>query len=381
LCKFWYRSLAWLGTQHIQNSGTEDLWVLRYSRSRVFTFLFFLPKILGNSFGKNNNSCRIFYIKSNKSGFAFFWFFYNFLRIFKVSAKAIYYLILGFTGRPLELLFLLRICPWFTKNTLERTRETQCSPWAWGGGSGKNWVAPVAGLAREGAEKDGLWPEMGRQCSRRRIAAVAGGTRSWSSCSGVTDGVVGTLAARVGSGKREEGAWVVLRRRNHARPGLGIGAALAGLAARRLVRERPVCDLYRQGAVTGRRLQCRGTTAILTCVRMIPATDRWTSRSGRVRHSTRSHAMGSRSQATGAKRNRLLVHRCGGAWPAWTPMRRNAQHMAQGRQADSRRSGSALERGWSIFQPVNPTLTACFSKNLNCATKTVDTKVVDETSL
>jgi hypothetical protein len=41
----------------------------------------------------------------------------------------------------------------------------------------------------------------------------------------------------------------------------------------------------------------------------------------------------------------------------------------------------ALERDLPVFQPVNPTLTACFSKNLNCATKTVDTKVVDETSL
>jgi hypothetical protein len=33
------------------------------------------------------------------------------------------------------------------------------------------------------------------------------------------------------------------------------------------------------------------------------------------------------------------------------------------------------------FQPVNPTLTACFSKNLNCATKMVDAKIVDETSV
>jgi hypothetical protein len=33
------------------------------------------------------------------------------------------------------------------------------------------------------------------------------------------------------------------------------------------------------------------------------------------------------------------------------------------------------------FQPVNSTLTIRFSKKLNCATKTVDTKVVDEASL
>jgi hypothetical protein len=52
-----------------------------------------------------------------------------------------------------------------------------------------------------------------------------------------------------------------------------------------------------------------------------------------------------------------------------------------GRQAARWRSGDALERGRAVFQPVNPTLTACFSKKLNCVTKTVDTKVVDETSL
>jgi hypothetical protein len=47
----------------------------------------------------------------------------------------------------------------------------------------------------------------------------------------------------------------------------------------------------------------------------------------------------------------------------------------------ARRVGGALERGRAVFQPINATLTACFSKKLNCATKIVDTKVVDETSL
>jgi hypothetical protein len=52
-------------------------------------------------------SCRIFHNGSNKIEFAFICFFYDFLRIFKVSAKALYYLRLGFTGRSLELLSLL----------------------------------------------------------------------------------------------------------------------------------------------------------------------------------------------------------------------------------------------------------------------------------
>jgi hypothetical protein len=48
-----------------------------------------------------------------------------------------------------------------------------------------------------------------------------------------------------------------------------------------------------------------------------------------------------------------------------------------GRPARRRRSRARPIR----FQPVNPTLTARIFKNLNCATKTVDTKVVVEISL
>jgi hypothetical protein len=55
--------------------------------------------------------------------------------------------------------------------------------------------------------------------------------------------------------------------------------------------------------------------------------------------------------------------------------------VAQERQAGRRRSSGALVGGRAVFQPVNATLTACFSKKLNYATKTVDTKVVYETSL
>jgi hypothetical protein len=55
--------------------------------------------------------------------------------------------------------------------------------------------------------------------------------------------------------------------------------------------------------------------------------------------------------------------------------------VAQERQAARWRSGGALERERAVFQLVNATLTVSFSKKLNYATKTVDTKVVDETSL
>jgi hypothetical protein len=60
LCNFWYRSWSWHNTQHIQNLAIEDLWILRYCRSKFFTFLFFMQKLSGTSSGKNNKSCRIF---------------------------------------------------------------------------------------------------------------------------------------------------------------------------------------------------------------------------------------------------------------------------------------------------------------------------------
>jgi hypothetical protein len=59
-------------TQHIQKLNTEDSWILRYCRSRFFTFLFFMLKILGNKLGEYNKSCRIFHNESNKIDFAFF---------------------------------------------------------------------------------------------------------------------------------------------------------------------------------------------------------------------------------------------------------------------------------------------------------------------
>jgi hypothetical protein len=74
-------------TQHIQNLATEDLYILRDCRSRFFTFIFFVQKLFGTSSGKNNKSCRIFHKESNKIGFAFFSFFYNFLRNLQESAK------------------------------------------------------------------------------------------------------------------------------------------------------------------------------------------------------------------------------------------------------------------------------------------------------
>jgi hypothetical protein len=88
LCNFWHRSYTWPKTQHIQNLAIEDLYILRYCRSRFFTFVFFMQKLTGISSGKNNKSCRIFYHESKKFGFAFFWFFYDFLWNLQESANS-----------------------------------------------------------------------------------------------------------------------------------------------------------------------------------------------------------------------------------------------------------------------------------------------------
>jgi hypothetical protein len=51
-----------------------------------------MPKISENSSDKNNKSCGIFHNESNKIEFAFFWIFYDFLRILQVSTIPNYYL-------------------------------------------------------------------------------------------------------------------------------------------------------------------------------------------------------------------------------------------------------------------------------------------------
>jgi hypothetical protein len=89
----------------------------------------------------------------------------------------------------------------------------------------------------------------------------------------------------------------------------------------------------------------------------------------------------SRSEVAGAKGTDGSHLEAVGIEPARMPRRRSGLRAAQPSQQGARRAGGALEHSWSVFQPVNPTLTARISKKLNCATKTVDTKVVDETYL
>jgi hypothetical protein len=76
-----------------------------------------------------------------------------------------------------------------------------------------------------------------------------------------------------------------------------------------------------------------------------------------------------------------LTSRRWGTSPHGRRGRRGALRTARPSRQGAWRAGGALERVRSVFQTVNATLTARFSKKLNCATKTVDTKVVEETSL
>jgi hypothetical protein len=72
LCNFWHRSYSLQDTQHIQKLATEDVWILRYCRSRFFTFVFFMQKLIEISSSENIKSCGIIYLESNKIGFTFF---------------------------------------------------------------------------------------------------------------------------------------------------------------------------------------------------------------------------------------------------------------------------------------------------------------------
>jgi hypothetical protein len=112
LCNFCHRSQSWPNTQHIQKLATEDLWFLRYCRSRFFTFVFFVQKLSGISSGQNNKHCGIFHHESNKIGFTFFWFFCDFLRNLQESGNHFYYWSSPFAVRPLKRIWVLQCSPW-----------------------------------------------------------------------------------------------------------------------------------------------------------------------------------------------------------------------------------------------------------------------------
>jgi hypothetical protein len=281
----------------------------------------------------------------------------------------------------------------FADRPSRRKFRLQLGPWR----HGRRWeLNSGEGKARLGRERVGecSGAHRGSICGRRRGGkALGGGLQRWPAvlAAGTPVPVEGRRrrwcpTTRGGSGDRRVGAWGVPWRRNHARLALGVGVALAGPAACAL-HENGRCaswlmrGMYRQAQRWDTSFNAAVRRPASTCVRREPASNSWTSRSGRVRRRTRSHVTGSRSQATGARGTGGSRLETVGHGPARTSRWRGGRRVAQPGRQNARRAGGALERDCAVFQPVNATLTACFSKKLNCATKMIDMKVVDETSL
>jgi hypothetical protein len=188
LCNFWQRIWSGHNTHHTQKLAIEDLWFLRYCRSRFFTFLFFMQKLSGTSSGKNNKSGMIFHNESNKIRIAFFRFVYNFLRILQDSANLKYYLSYHFAVRPLNLLqfhncaLLLRISP------QQFSSPCNVTPGAGGrrGSPDSGELACARGRERAGRVSNPHGPDSGgrlspgggRREAHRRPAAVAAASRA-----------------------------------------------------------------------------------------------------------------------------------------------------------------------------------------------------------
>jgi hypothetical protein len=130
--------------------------------------------------GEYNKSCSIFHNESKKIEFAFFWIFYNFLRILQVSAIRGYYWRCNFALRPLE-----------------RFQSSQLYPSAAGWARRRRWPA---GLDQQVA-RDSLGAHLGLigGVGRRGRGSGEGARRWWP---------WRLLSRRVGAQCRATGDWV-----------------------------------------------------------------------------------------------------------------------------------------------------------------------------
>jgi hypothetical protein len=113
-----------------------------------------MQKLTRISSGKNNESCRIIHHESNRIGFAFFLFFYNFLQILQETGKSLYYWSYHFAERPLE-----------------RFVALQCGPWGRPAGAGE----ANSGEARRSLAGQGLGK--GARVTRVRFGGADGGEK------------------------------------------------------------------------------------------------------------------------------------------------------------------------------------------------------------
>jgi hypothetical protein len=161
---------------------------LRYCRSRFFTFLFFMQKLTGTSSGKNNKSCGIFHNETNKLGFAFFCFFYNFLCNLQKSGKTLHYLSYQIARRPSERNSALQCGPWGGRPARLEQFPVSSSP-AWQGkGVGRVYGLLGLGLGTwlgRGAAS-GAGTPAAREGARRGCLFRRGVARGWTTGGGVS---------------------------------------------------------------------------------------------------------------------------------------------------------------------------------------------------
>jgi hypothetical protein len=161
---------------------------LKYGRSSVFTFLFFMQKLSGTSSGKNNKSCRIFHKKTQQNWVCIFLILLRFSTEFTRSSKSQSLLKLQLCSQPPGFSAGSQLCPYFAVKTSESFLTLKCSPWG-------RWPAWLAGIRRarprprlemggervpnpQGLDSGGRSAlGGGRRAAHRRPAAGGGGRR------------------------------------------------------------------------------------------------------------------------------------------------------------------------------------------------------------
>jgi hypothetical protein len=143
-----------------------------------FSFVFFMQNLSGTTIDMLYESCSVSHQESNKTGFAFFCFFYDFLRIFQVSAK-------------IKTLFKIPLRMQAPGN------DPDPAIGSLGTSSGDSGQIPMRGSPERAWKGMGvlrgspttdlrLWTA--RRACWRGSSAAPGGGRRWSSCSGEGSG-------------------------------------------------------------------------------------------------------------------------------------------------------------------------------------------------